>query len=952
MNKIISSRFRSSSKIIRRYEPSYFYISNHQLHTNNDKRTFFQHELLCRNLNKESRRGMGGGSFFFRLLKLRYLLFGGAVGGGVAINNKYEELMASLPDFSWVNNFVADRRDMLSSFQLPKDKLSETNEWITGLWKQLIETASSTDSNDDIYAADEMIGKPLDFRRDEEIEKNSKKKAKLANKTTDENEGLQQQFYRTQMKYQKQIDQLEKEKNELRKQLLLLKMKVNQQNRDTKRLDKRLKKSLIEMYSDVLSLLEDYHFNYNVNDTLPKVVVIGDQSSGKTSVLEMVARARIFPRGAGEMMTRSPVQVTLNEGPYHIAEFNDSTRQYDLTDESDLKLLRDEIEYRMKKNIEEGGTISRKVISLKVKGPGLNRIVLVDLPGIISSETVGMAENTKNDISSLALEYMSNPNAIILCIQDGSIDAERSNVTDMISKVDPLGKRTIFVLTKIDLAEKQLEMKGNRIKQIMNGQLFHMKALGYFAVVTGGVTSNTIADIQKYEREYFENSSLVRAGRLLPQQTTTRNLSMAVSDCFWRMVRESVVQEYDSLRALKCNLNIQWKNSFPGLRILDREKLFDKAKDEILDELSNLNISREEWEARLIQFIWQEIGQTIVEDILLKSTQVDSIMDFNTNIDIALNKLCLDVLPKLSIDCGKRLILNTYGARLLGNIYFDFLESSDDNPFNFNNVVKDDMGVLVKLEVMKQLAEVHQWNKKAIDTLTIIIESALHDNNPNSEKQRRDSKNAMNTVLKDSLEMTTNELQDLIGPGKYERWYQWKSSSSTQNINRKIMTHLQEFINKTIVHRSQSKKFLPLYQKDLEVSDTISIAKQLHCTEEEVKRMWNLMYKKYLVEYLLKDVQDRNNNDISKNDIEFFFTFQRTLEYVSRSLRQQIVNNEVTMLENEVEKILESIWQNEVSKKKLFIGKRVELAEEIQKIGQILIRLEEFIKELKENEYN
>ncbi|XP_063264109.1 dynamin-like 120 kDa protein, mitochondrial isoform X4 [Prinia subflava] len=861
-----------------------------------------------------------------RLLKVRYLILGSAVGGGYTAKKTYEQwkdMMPDLEDYKWiVPDFIWELDELVDIEKLLK-ALPDADD-LAKLLPDFDKIGESLASLKGFLSP----GSPGEtaFRATDQGYDNDKQFKKVSDK--EKIDQLQEELLRTQLKYQRMLERLEKENKELRKLVL---------QRDDKGIHQRkLKKSLIDMYSEVLDILSDYDASYNTQDHLPRVVVVGDQSAGKTSVLEMIAQARIFPRGSGEMMTRSPVKVTLSEGPHHVALFKDSSREFDLTKEEDLAALRNEIEIRMRNSVKEGCTVSTETISLSVKGPGLQRMVLVDLPGVISTVTSGMAPDTKETIFSISKAYMQNPNAIILCIQDGSVDAERSIVTDLVSQMDPQGKRTIFVLTKVDLAEKNVASP-NRIQQIIEGKLFPMKALGYFAVVTGkGNSSESIESIKEYEEEFFQNSKLLKTSMLKAHQVTTKNLSLAVSDCFWKMVRESVEQQADAFKATRFNLETEWKNNYPRLRELDRNELFEKAKNEILDEVISLTqVTPKHWEEMLEKTLWERVSTHVIENIYLPAAQTANSGTFNTTVDIKLKQWTDKQLPNKAVEVAWETLQE------------EFSRFITEKKGKEHDDIFDKLKQAVKEETFKR----HKWNERAEDSLRVIQHNALEDRSISDKQQWDAAIHFMEETLQSRLKDTESVIEDMVGPNWKKRWLHWVGRTKEQNIRNETKNELEKLIKCNEDH--------PAYLANDEVT---TVRKNLEAKGVAVdpcliKDTWHQIYRRYFLKSALNHCNlcrrgfyyyQRHfvDSELECNDIVLFWRIQRMLAITANTLRQQLTNTEVRRLEKNVKEVLEDFAEDNEKKVTLLTGKRVQLAEDLKKVREIQEKLEAFIEAL------
>ncbi|CAR21483.1 dynamin-related GTPase DNM1 [Lachancea thermotolerans CBS 6340] len=328
--------------------------------------------------------------------------------------------------------------------------------------------------------------------------------------------------------------------------------------------------------------LQDVMYDAGIDTLdLPVLAVIGSQSSGKSSILETLVGKDFLPRGTG-IVTRRPLVLQLNNispnsplineyQDIHGQNYDTSDTKGELTLEDHLRKsqgfepttkdewgeflhlpgrrfydfgeIRQEIENETARIAGKNKGISRIPINLKVFSPRVLNLTLVDLPGITKVPIGEQPADIEKQIKNLILEHVAKPNCIILAISPANVDLVNSESLKLARDVDPHGKRTIGVITKMDLMDS-----GTNALDILSGKLYPLK-LGFVGIVNRSQqdiqANRSVEEALNNEEIFFTRHPVYRT---ISTKCGTRYLAKLLNHILMNHIR-------DKLPDIKARLN-------------------------------------------------------------------------------------------------------------------------------------------------------------------------------------------------------------------------------------------------------------------------------------------------------------------------------------------------------------------------------------------------------------
>lgn len=246
--------------------------------------------------------------------------------------------------------------------------------------------------------------------------------------------------------------------------------------------------------------------------SLPQIVVVGNQSSGKSSILESLVGKSFLPRGTG-IVTRVPLVLQLvhvpiddnvfrsaKDGTQQLKEWAKFLHREDIFDNFDDVLK--EIEEETNRLAGKNKGVCDKPITLKIYSNKVTNITLVDLPGITKVPVGDQPADIEAQIMRLIEKYIRDDKSLILTVTPANTDLSTSESLKLARSVDPEGKRTIAVISKLDLMDA-----GTDAYDVLCGRVIPVK-LGIVGVVNRSqkhtMEKKSIEDALKDEEKFFQ----------------------------------------------------------------------------------------------------------------------------------------------------------------------------------------------------------------------------------------------------------------------------------------------------------------------------------------------------------------------------------------------------------------------------------------------------------------
>ena len=201
--------------------------------------------------------------------------------------------------------------------------------------------------------------------------------------------------------------------------------------------------------------------------SLPQLVIYGDQSAGKSSVLEALTEIS-FPRNdklctrfATEIIlcraTTESLNIKVIPGPNRSKNDQSAIRAFSasILDFSELPRIMAEamrvmgIQDLTSEDV-QGPVFAEDVLSVEIQGPKRPQLTLVDLPGLIQSKTKSTSSTDIEVVRGITQRYIAQPRTVCLAVVSATNDHANQPILDRVRDVDPEGKRALGIITKAD----------------------------------------------------------------------------------------------------------------------------------------------------------------------------------------------------------------------------------------------------------------------------------------------------------------------------------------------------------------------------------------------------------------------------------------------------------------------------------------------------------------------